>query len=105
MGIVKCACGYDKDRETCKSIALTAAEKKQLIEQGRDPQDEYFYCPPCLRILQDPEQGPLFMRGTYERQLRDLGVPSIRAKALADKYYRKLKELQRTRGYGRGTQS
>jgi hypothetical protein len=87
-------CGYEKDRGKCTVIRLTTAEKKQLKLQGETPADELFYCPPCLRILQDPEAGPKFMRGVFEQQLRASGVPGSKATKLADEYYAELKAMQ-----------
>jgi hypothetical protein len=93
-------CGYAKDKSDCKGIKLTAQEKKMLLDQGQEPQDEYFYCAPCLRLLNDPKQGPQFMRGLFEQQLRQSGVPGGQATKLADKYYSKLIELQRKAKHG-----
>jgi len=100
MAMIKCMCGYDKSSGDCKAIHLTAAEKKNMIEQGQTPIDTAYYCPPCLRLIEDPEQGPKFMRGVAEQQLRQAGVPSTKAKDLADNYYKKLKELQRKAKHG-----
>ncbi len=91
MGLIKCMCGYGKERGNCTVIRLTAAEKKKLPVGS---EDEFFYCSPCLKVIQDPEQGPRYMRGVFEQQLRDSGVPGTRATKLADEYYEELKEMQ-----------
>lgn len=83
-------CTHDRE---CETIALTAQEQATLIKQGLAPRSEYHYCALCLKMLQDPEQGPLLMSNLYERQLRLAGVPN--ASELAGKYRARLKELQR----------
>lgn len=94
---VKCMCGYDKEREQCTAIRLTTAEKKQLLEQGQSVPSELFYCPPCLRVLQDPEQGPKLMRGVREQMLLASGVPKKRATELADEFYEGLLKQTKNR--------
>jgi hypothetical protein len=92
---VKCMCGYEKEREHCTVIRLSTEEKKQLLAQGHSAPSELFYCPPCLRVLQDPEQGPKLMRGVREQMLLASGVPKQQAKELADEFYEGL--LQQTK--------
>lgn len=98
MRMITCMCGHPKDAVTCQKIELTAQEKKVLIDQGRTPPDTLYYCPPCYKLLQHPEHGPILMRGIFEQQLRQAGVSN--AKQLADKYYTRLKELQREAKHG-----
>lgn len=85
---VKCMCGYTRERGSCTVIRLTAEEQKQLPE----PVAEIYYCPPCLRVIQDPEQGPKLMRGVREQMLLASGVPKKRAAELADDFYEGLKK-------------
>lgn len=96
--IIRCMCGFPKEAASCEAIELTAYEKKTLIDQGQEPPDKCYYCPPCHRVLQHPEHGPVLMRGIFENQMRQAGVPN--AKQLADKYYQKLKEMQRKAKHG-----
>lgn len=95
MAAVKCMCGYEKERANCTVIKLTADEKRQLLAQGQEAPAECYYCPPCLRVVQDPEQGPKLMRGIREQMLLAAGVPKKRATELADEFYEEL--LQRTK--------
>lgn len=94
---MKCdVCGQDRPG---KRVDLTAEEQALYLKQGAEAKEAYFYCHPCWRILSNPERGPLLMRGLFERQLRAAGVPN--PGEMADKYYRKLKELQRSSTHGK----
>lgn len=92
---VKCMCGYDKERSACTVIKLTTKEKRDLLAQGQEAPNECFYCPPCLRTIQDPVQGPKLMRGVREQMLLAAGVSKKRATELADEFYKEL--LERTK--------
>lgn len=97
--MITCMCGYKKEATVCQIIPLSPKEKKDLIEAGhQEVQDQYYCCKPCWRLMQDPEKAPLFMRNSYEQQLKQFGVPH--AKKLADMYYKKLIELQRKATHG-----
>ncbi len=88
---MKCdLCAHDRE---CQTITVTAQEQSTLIKQGLVSRSEFHYCAVCLRMLQDPERGPLLMSNLYERQLRLAGVPN--ASELVGKYRARLKELQR----------
>lgn len=96
--MIKCMCGHAKNAAECQVIELTAEEKLALLQVNEEVPDKCYYCPPCAKLLQDPEQAAVFMRNTYEQQLRQIGVP--KARQLADTYHRKLIELTRKAKHG-----
>jgi len=88
-------CKRSRPVKDCVVVELTAAEEADLVGRGVTPDDEYIYCKPCWRVIQDASNGPSLMRAAVERELLKLGVMPKRAKKLADRYHAKLIELGR----------
>lgn len=90
-------CERPQPRDRCTIIELTPAEEAVLVKRGVQIPGEFVYCNRCWGIIKDPEVGPRLMRDTAERQMLKLGVAGARAQRIADRYYKRLVELQRQR--------
>lgn len=90
-------CERPYPRERCTIIELTPAEEAVLAKRGTKIPEEFVYCARCWGIIKDPEIGPRLLRDTAERQMLKLGVAAARAQKIADRYYTRLRELQRQR--------
>lgn len=70
-----------------KAIKLTEDEQKfVLASTGEDPPDEYIYCKPCMRLLQNRLSGAELLKGNFLINLREAGVPN--ADKVADRYFK-----------------
>ena len=68
---------------------MTEEEKKfVLLSSGEEPPDEYTYCKPCYRILQDRLSGAELLKGSFLLNLKAAGVPD--PEAAADRYFKLL---------------
>lgn len=66
-----------------------------MISRGITPESEYVYCEPCFGVIRDASAGPRFMRAVFERDLLGIGVEPKRAKVIAERYQRRIVEMQR----------
>ncbi len=90
MSKINCAlCGQEKSRDVCEVLTLTETEKAAI----ENAPDEYCYCRPCWKVLNDPVNGPALMKGIIQTKLRSIGVPGDRAAASAQEFQRKLSAL------------
>ncbi len=79
---LKCGiCGQRRLEEQCHIIVLTHEEKAALLANNTTPPKECVYCKPCWNILKDPITGPTLMKGLFQIQLREIGVPQAEGRA------------------------
>jgi len=78
-------CGQERDRDKCHIVVLTDLERKQILDTGQEPLDEYAYCKPCWRTMSNKATGTALMKGLFQIRLRQLGVPN--AEQVAQKYH------------------
>lgn len=90
-------CGRKYPLARCMVVEITAEEEAVLVRQGAVVPEEFVYCEQCWKIIRDPQTGPRLMRDSFERQILVMGVPSTRAREIADRYLNRLVELQRGR--------
>ena len=57
---------------------LLTSEERSAIPQAPEI---VFYCLACLRVMRDKEAGAQLLKGLYEMQLRQLGVPGAQERA------------------------
>jgi hypothetical protein len=74
------------------TFILTDAEKAAI---GVNAPKEVSYCLSCLKVMRDPEAGAQLLKGLYEMELQEKGAPRTIARALADRFYKKLKESKK----------
>lgn len=80
-----------------KRLKLTTDEIAfALINTASEPPEQFVYCKPCFRILQDPLAGAELLKGSFLFNLREAGVPN--ADELADRYFKML--IKKTAGKG-----
>jgi hypothetical protein len=95
-------CRRERDKATCRVFATTAEERETLRAMGEvDPPEEYVYCRPCFRMLEDPERAANLMKGVVEVQLRSIGVPN--AGAVAEKFKQRLLAQARSKNLTKRT--
>ena len=90
-------CERPHPRERCTILELTATEEASLVKRGLRVPEEFVYCKKCWDLIKDPQVGPQLMRNAAERQMLKLGVNPARARAVANRYYDRLLEIQRQR--------
>lgn len=87
MSKVKCAlCEQTKDEGSCEVLTLTDAEKAAIPNAP----DQYVYCRPCWKVLNDPANGSALLKGLVQAKLRTIGVSGDRAEAAALDFQKKL---------------
>ena len=84
MAKVCCVCQKPFE-EGGKVFTLTAAEKKAI---GKNASDEVAYCSACIKVMEDPHAGAQLLKGMYEMQLREAGVPESSLQRLASRFYK-----------------
>lgn len=77
----------------CKSITLTEAEKKAVVEAFKvTPLESYVYCKSCWTALNNPT-APALMANLTKKNLQRLGVNV--PNNIAETYAKKLEELRK----------
>ena len=72
---IKCAiCNRERDRKSCRIFVPTPQEKNTLKKMGENPQAEYGYCRPCVRLMQDPRTAADVMKGVMQMYARAFGA-------------------------------
>jgi hypothetical protein len=68
-----------------KTFTLTAEERASIGPQAPEQVD---YCSACLNVFEDRDSGAQLLKGLYEMQLRQHGVPNARERS--EKFHAKL---------------
>jgi len=90
MAKVSCAiCNRKRDEQVCRAFKPTKAERANLIKLGEtNPQEVYYYCRPCMRVVENPASAIELMRGVVRNYAQAFGVPN--ADGFADRYKARL---------------
>lgn len=97
MAKVTCAvCNRQRDEAVCKAFRPSKAERAHLIKMGeKQPQEVYFYCRPCMRVLENPASAVELMRGVVHTYARALGA--VNADEVADRFKNRLLAKTKTK--------
>lgn len=85
-----CVCGRKNLMESERKFLKLSTDEIAfaLINTVTEPPEQYVYCKPCFRLLQDPLAGAELLKGSFLFNLREAGVPN--ADDLADRYFKML---------------
>lgn len=87
---VNCAiCNRPRDASACKAFTTTAEDRENLRKLGEKvPKAVYYYCRPCVRLMENPSTAIELMRGVVHGHARALGT--VNADEVADRYKNRL---------------
>ena len=59
-----------------------------MKKRGQTPQEHYYYCRPCFRLLENPATAVELMKGVVQAQAQALGA--VNAEEAAEKFKARL---------------
>lgn len=88
MKVLCSICSRERKATVCKVFTTTPEEKATLKKMGQTPQEHYYYCRPCFRILENPATAVELMKGVVQAQAQALGAGN--AEQAAEKFKARL---------------